>query len=150
MVFHGAGVNHADRVRYMFKIRINPTVPQVRLWDTSDLAPRNRADDHLVLRQITDGLVADRVREAVAEAGRSGAGLGSGIMKRSRLVAPATLALSLSLVLSACGPDPRTGSAGSATPWSPTRPSSGNSATRPSSVSWPGSACSTSRCRFTA
>lgn len=36
-VWHGAGVNRADRVRYMFKLRINPTVPQVRLWDTGDL-----------------------------------------------------------------------------------------------------------------
>lgn len=40
-MWHGAGVNHADRVRYMFKIRMNPTVPQVRLWDTSDLPQEN-------------------------------------------------------------------------------------------------------------
>jgi hypothetical protein len=36
-MWHGGGVNRSDRVRYMFKIRINPTVRQSRLWDTSDL-----------------------------------------------------------------------------------------------------------------
>ena len=36
-IWHGGGVNRSDRLRYMFKIRINPTVRQQRLWDTSDL-----------------------------------------------------------------------------------------------------------------
>lgn len=36
-VWHGGGVNQSDTVRYMFKIRLNPTVRQCRLWDTSDL-----------------------------------------------------------------------------------------------------------------
>ena len=35
-IWHGGGVNHSDRPRYMFKIRMNPSVPQVRLWDISD------------------------------------------------------------------------------------------------------------------
>ena len=35
-IWHGGGVNHSDRPRYMFKIRMNPRVPQVRLWDTTD------------------------------------------------------------------------------------------------------------------
>ena len=37
-LWHGGGLNRSDRVRYMFKIRLNPTVRQCRLWDTSDLA----------------------------------------------------------------------------------------------------------------
>ena len=36
-IWHGGGVNRSSTVRYMFKIRINPSVPQVRLWDMRDL-----------------------------------------------------------------------------------------------------------------
>lgn len=36
-IWHGGRRNDSDILRYMFKIRFNPTVPQVRLWDTSDL-----------------------------------------------------------------------------------------------------------------
>ncbi len=36
-IWHGGGLNRSDRMRYMFKIRLCPTAPQVRLWDTSDL-----------------------------------------------------------------------------------------------------------------
>jgi len=36
-IWHGGGVNRSDQLRYMFKIRINPTVRQTRLWNTSDL-----------------------------------------------------------------------------------------------------------------
>jgi hypothetical protein len=36
-IWHGGGANSSSTVRYMFKIRINPSVPQVRLWDTRDL-----------------------------------------------------------------------------------------------------------------
>ncbi len=36
-LWHGGGRNRSDRVRLMFKIRLNPTVRQQRLWDTSDL-----------------------------------------------------------------------------------------------------------------
>src|SRR5262245_55840595 len=42
-MWHGGGVNRSDRVRYMFKIRINPTVRQARLWDTSDLSAEHRS-----------------------------------------------------------------------------------------------------------
>jgi hypothetical protein len=42
-MWHGGGVNRSDRVRYMFKIRINPTVRQARLWDTSDLPAEHRS-----------------------------------------------------------------------------------------------------------
>ena len=37
-LWHGGGLNRSDRTRYMFKIRLNPTVRQCRLWDTSDLS----------------------------------------------------------------------------------------------------------------
>lgn len=36
-IWHCGRQNQTDRVRYMFKVRLNPTVRQVRLWDTSDL-----------------------------------------------------------------------------------------------------------------
>ncbi|NBC23019.1 MAG: phytanoyl-CoA dioxygenase [Gammaproteobacteria bacterium] len=36
-IWHGGGVNRSNRLRYMFKIRLCPTQPQVRLWDTADL-----------------------------------------------------------------------------------------------------------------
>lgn len=36
-IWHGGGINRSDRLRYMFKIRICPTEPQHRLWDTQDL-----------------------------------------------------------------------------------------------------------------
>jgi hypothetical protein len=46
-IWHGGGVNRSDRLRYMFKIRINPSVRQERLWDTADLG-----NDHLEQRPI--------------------------------------------------------------------------------------------------
>ncbi|HCK10840.1 MAG: phytanoyl-CoA dioxygenase [Gemmatimonadetes bacterium] len=36
-VWHGARSNHTDQHRYMFKLRLNPTQPQIRNFDTSDL-----------------------------------------------------------------------------------------------------------------
>jgi hypothetical protein len=36
-LWHGGGVNRSAQLRYMFKIRLAPTVRQERLWDTSDL-----------------------------------------------------------------------------------------------------------------
>jgi hypothetical protein len=43
-IWHGGGVNHSDRTRTMFKIRMNPSVPQVRQWDMATLpaAPAQR------------------------------------------------------------------------------------------------------------
>ncbi|MEU2910245.1 phytanoyl-CoA dioxygenase family protein [Streptomyces massasporeus] len=35
-IWHGGRRNDSDTVRHMYKIRFNPTVPQVRLWDTRD------------------------------------------------------------------------------------------------------------------
>ncbi|HET6856420.1 MAG TPA: phytanoyl-CoA dioxygenase family protein [Streptomyces sp.] len=45
-IWHGGRRNDTGRRRYMYKIRFNPTVPQVRLWDTADL------DDPAVLREL--------------------------------------------------------------------------------------------------
>jgi hypothetical protein len=36
-IWHGGRRNDTARRRYMYKLRLNPTVPQVRLWDTADL-----------------------------------------------------------------------------------------------------------------
>ncbi|MGH3490594.1 MAG: phytanoyl-CoA dioxygenase family protein [Actinopolymorphaceae bacterium] len=36
-IWHCGRRNDGDQPRYMFRVRIHPTVPQVRLWDTSDL-----------------------------------------------------------------------------------------------------------------
>ncbi|MFF9206269.1 phytanoyl-CoA dioxygenase family protein [Streptomyces sp. NPDC014986] len=35
-IWHGGRRNDSDTVRHMYKIRFNPAVPQVRLWDTAD------------------------------------------------------------------------------------------------------------------
>ena len=40
-LWHGGGINRSDTVRFMFKIRMGPTVRQCRLWDTSDLGPED-------------------------------------------------------------------------------------------------------------
>ncbi|MGL4542356.1 MAG: phytanoyl-CoA dioxygenase family protein [Polymorphobacter sp.] len=39
-IWHGGGVNHADRTRTMFKIRINPGGSQVRQFDVATLVPQ--------------------------------------------------------------------------------------------------------------
>ena len=36
-IWHCAQPNKTDRLRYMFKIRLNPTVRQLLLWNTDDL-----------------------------------------------------------------------------------------------------------------
>ena len=41
-IWHGGGVNHSDRTRTMFKIRMNPSRPQVRLWDVEPKAQAQR------------------------------------------------------------------------------------------------------------
>ncbi|MFD4407955.1 phytanoyl-CoA dioxygenase family protein [Streptomyces sp. NPDC058476] len=44
-LWHGGRRNDSDTVRYMFKIRFNPTVRQRRLWDTSDLGDPRVAEE---------------------------------------------------------------------------------------------------------
>ena len=47
-LWHAGQPNPGDRERWMYKIRLNPRVPQVQLWDTSDLdALQNDASDHV-------------------------------------------------------------------------------------------------------
>ena len=36
-MWHCAQPNRTEQMRYMFKLRLNPTVRQLRLWDTADL-----------------------------------------------------------------------------------------------------------------
>ena len=58
-IWHGAGANRADRDRYMFKLRLNPTAPQVKLWDTRDLDERQgqrRPIFHITQRSDPDDL----------------------------------------------------------------------------------------------
>ncbi|WP_194891752.1 phytanoyl-CoA dioxygenase family protein [Catenulispora pinisilvae] len=45
-LWHGGRRNDSDTVRHMFKIRFNPAVRQLRLWNTSDL------DDPQVIREL--------------------------------------------------------------------------------------------------
>jgi Phytanoyl-CoA dioxygenase (PhyH) len=44
-IWHGGRRNDSDAPRYMFKIRFNPTVPQVRLWNTDDLSAPGTAKE---------------------------------------------------------------------------------------------------------
>jgi hypothetical protein len=38
-IWHGAGANRAQANRHMYKVRLNATAPQVRLWNADDLKP---------------------------------------------------------------------------------------------------------------
>jgi hypothetical protein len=62
-LWHAGAPNHGMHDRVMGKVRLNPTQPQVRLWDTSDLDARNRADDHMFAR-MEPGLVATELRRS--------------------------------------------------------------------------------------
>ena len=42
-IWHGGSINRSDRIRYLYKLRLNPTVPQICLWDTSDLTEEELA-----------------------------------------------------------------------------------------------------------
>jgi hypothetical protein len=43
-IWHAGRQNKTDRIRYMFKVRLNPTVRQYRLWNTDDLMDNGNAD----------------------------------------------------------------------------------------------------------
>jgi hypothetical protein len=62
-LWHAGAPNHGSRDRVMGKLRLNPNQPQVRLWDTSDLEARNRADDHMFAR-MEPGTVAAALRHS--------------------------------------------------------------------------------------
>ncbi|MEL7207622.1 MAG: phytanoyl-CoA dioxygenase family protein, partial [Actinomycetota bacterium] len=58
-LWHGAMPNTGERPRLMYKIRLNPVRPQVRLWDTSDLdAMQNGPEDHLFAEFRLDSVAA--------------------------------------------------------------------------------------------
>lgn len=46
-LWHAGAPNDSDRQRVMGKIRLNPTEPQVRMWDLSDLDARNSSREHV-------------------------------------------------------------------------------------------------------
>ncbi len=46
-IWHGGRRNDSDVKRYMFKIRFNPTVRQLRLWNTDDI------DDAAVIKELS-------------------------------------------------------------------------------------------------
>ncbi len=62
-LWHAGAPNRSDTLRVMGKLRLNPSEPQVRLWDTSDLEARNRADDHMFAR-FEPGTVAALLRRS--------------------------------------------------------------------------------------
>jgi hypothetical protein len=58
-LWHRGMPNPSERDRLMYKIRLNPTGPQVLHWDTSDLgAMQNGPEDHLFARFRTDSVAA--------------------------------------------------------------------------------------------
>lgn len=62
-LWHAGAPNHGSRDRVLGKLRLNPTVAQVRLWDTTDLDRRSRPDDHVWARTDPD-TVASRLRRS--------------------------------------------------------------------------------------
>lgn len=50
-IWHGGGLNRSSSVRYMFKMRLNPTVRQCRLWNTDDLTDEDFAQRPIFFRK---------------------------------------------------------------------------------------------------
>jgi hypothetical protein len=75
-VWHGGGANRAEEDRHMFKVRLNPTVRQTRLWNIADLpddmnrqrpifyetTPRANDDLHAILCEPQPWFEADTGR----------------------------------------------------------------------------------------
>ena len=62
-LWHAGQPNLSGDDRWMYKIRLNPTVPQVRLWNQDDFKARhNDAKDHTFAHVRTDS-VAQQLRE---------------------------------------------------------------------------------------
>lgn len=56
-LWHAGQPNPGDSDRWMHKVRLNPTVAQVRLWDTSDLDElQNPPSDHFFARMQRDSV----------------------------------------------------------------------------------------------
>ncbi|MED5347692.1 MAG: hypothetical protein VYE01_07025, partial [Pseudomonadota bacterium] len=54
-LWHAGQPNLSGDDRWMYKIRLNPTVPQVRLWNQDDFKARhNDAKDHTFAHVRTD------------------------------------------------------------------------------------------------
>ncbi len=58
-LWHAGQANPGDRYRWMYKIRLNPMVPQVRLWNLDDFDERhNDPADHVFATSRTDSVAA--------------------------------------------------------------------------------------------
>ncbi len=56
-LWHAGQANPGDGDRWMHKVRLNPTVPQVRLWNTDDLPElQNPPSDHIFARILPDSV----------------------------------------------------------------------------------------------
>ncbi len=56
-LWHAGQPNPSQRTRWMYKIRLNPQVPQVRLWNTDDLdAQHNDPTDHTFATMRFEGV----------------------------------------------------------------------------------------------
>ena len=65
-IWHGGQPNLTDRARTMFKLRLGPRRPQLRTWDTSDLAdPQSRASSN-AMTAGTDTRSGSRLSTAFA------------------------------------------------------------------------------------
>lgn len=58
-IWHCGRQNQTDRRRYMFKVRLNPVVRQLRLWNTDDLDDDYRAHREIFAGRDADGGVQD-------------------------------------------------------------------------------------------
>lgn len=59
-IWHGGGVNLSDRTRTMFKIRMNPTEPQVRRFDVSTL-PERPAERSIFFKRRPDPMGVETI-----------------------------------------------------------------------------------------
>jgi hypothetical protein len=58
-IWHCGRQNKTDRRRYMFKIRLNPQVPQQRLWNTDDLDESYRQHKEIFARRPDENSIQD-------------------------------------------------------------------------------------------
>ena len=63
-MWHAGQANPSEKHRWMFKLRLNPTEPQVRLWDTSDYADVAPGSwDHMFATTAPGSTVANQLRK---------------------------------------------------------------------------------------